>query len=151
MISRGEFLNQGDVSGNRVDRFRDFDTNNDGVIARAEWEESNISFQALDRNRDNQISRDEFRDVAGGAGVASTTGTVDRSPAFRAGYERGLVEGRAAGREDLERNQGFDLEGQRELETADSGYDTRFGLKSDYQTGYREAFRLAYREVWKRH
>ena len=62
------------------------------------------------------------------------------------GYERGLVEGRSAGREDRERSQGWDLEGQRELEAADSGYESRFGARADYQSGYREAFRKGYRE-----
>jgi Ca2+-binding EF-hand superfamily protein len=155
VVTRGEFLNEDTTAqnrGNRVDRFRDFDVNNDGVIALDEWRESPIAFRALDRNRDDRITRGEFREVAGtpGRDVAGTSGTVERTPAYRAGFERGLTEGRAAGREDLERNQGFDLEGQRELETADSGYDARFGSRAEYQAGYRDAFRRAYREVWKR-
>ena len=51
-----------------------------------------------------------------------------------------------AGREDFVRNQGWDLEGQRELEQADSGYTPQVGTLSDYQAGYREGFRNAYRE-----
>ena len=47
------------------------------------------------------------------------------------------------------RNQGWDLEGQRELETADSGYQPGLGPKVEYQAGYREAFRRAYREGWE--
>jgi hypothetical protein len=73
---------------------------------------------------------------------------VTRSRAYQAGHDRGLIEGRAAGREDRVRNQGWDLEGQRELEQADSGYDVGMGARADYQSGYREAFRLAYREGW---
>ena len=43
-------------------------------------------------------------------------------------------------------NQGWDLEGQRELEQADSGYQPQMGARTDYQAGYRESFRVAYRE-----
>jgi hypothetical protein len=37
------------------------------------------------------------------------------------------------------------LEGQRELEQANSGYTSQMGTLSDYQAGYREGFRSAYR------
>ena len=73
-----------------------------------------------------------------------------QSAAWRSGYARGLADGRAAGREDRERKQGFDLDGQRELETADAGYDARDGSRADFQAGYRAAFRLAYREGYGR-
>ena len=69
----------------------------------------------------------------------------NRSAAWRTGYDRGIQEGRAAGREDYTRRQGWDLEGQRELERADSGYTPQVGTLSDYQAGYREGFRSAYR------
>ena len=45
----------------------------------------------------------------------------------------------------ITRRQGWDLEGQRELEQADSGYTPQVGTMSDYQAGYREGFRVAYR------
>jgi hypothetical protein len=61
------------------------------------------------------------------------------------GYDRGIKEGMAAGREDFNRNQGWDLEGQRELQSADSGYNSSMGPRTDYQAGYREGFRNAYR------
>ena len=48
-----------------------------------------------------------------------------QSAAYRAGYERGRQEGIQAGREDKPR--GWDLEGQRELETADAGYQPDMG------------------------
>ena len=92
----------------------------------------------LDANRDGVLTRAE---VAGTA-----TAVPERSAAYRAGYDRGTIEGRAAGREDKERNQGWDLEGQRELEGADSGYDARFGPRAEYQSGYRDGFRRAYPE-----
>ena len=67
-----------------------------------------------------------------------------QSVAYRAGYERGRQEGIQAGKEDKPR--GWDLEGQRELETADSGYEPRMGDRAEYQTGYRTGFRSGYRE-----
>ena len=72
-----------------------------------------------------------------------------RTEAWTQGHTRGLTEGRQAGKEDRSRNT-WDLEGQRELETADSGYEPRFGVKTDYQAGYREGFRLGYGEGYGR-
>ena len=62
------------------------------------------------------------------------------------GRDRGVLEGRVAGRQDWVGYQRFDLDGQRELERADSGYTPQIGSLSDYQAGYREGFREAYRE-----
>jgi Ca2+-binding EF-hand superfamily protein len=122
------------------DLFTSVDVNRDGIVERDEWHWSRSSFDARDGNRDGRLSRAEFE---GGS-------TSTRSTAYRAGYDRGLAEGRAAGREDRERNQGWDLEGQRELETADSGYEPRVGSRADYQGGYREGFRRGYREGFGR-
>ena len=97
------------------DLFTSVDVNRNGTIARDEWHWSRGSFDRLDKNRDGRLSREEFA-----GSVVGTTG-VTRSQAYQAGHDRGLIEGRAAGREDRERNQGWDLEGQRELEQADSG------------------------------
>jgi Ca2+-binding EF-hand superfamily protein len=146
-------------------RFRDLDRNHDGVITRQEWNGTVQSYRALDRNRDSRITRDEFRgrtvaddaldqnenrQSPAGSSRAGTSGnqTANRTNAYQAGYQRGQTEGRSAGREDRVRNQGFDLEGQRELETADAGYEPRVGLKADYQAGYRDGFRVAYPDGW---
>jgi Ca2+-binding EF-hand superfamily protein len=120
------------------DLFTSIDVNRDGTITRDEWHWSAASFDRRDANRDGRLSRSEF------VGTESAT----QSAAYKAGYERGLTEGRAAGREDKERNQGWDLEGQRELETADSGYQAQMGSHADYQAGYRAGFRRGYREGW---
>ncbi len=117
--------------------FSSVDVNRDHVITTDEWHWSRASFDARDLDRNGRLTREEFN------GVASQPST---SAAFRAGRERGLVEGREAGREDKQQTGVWDLEGQRELEQADSGYDDRFGPRAEYQAGYREAFRRGYRE-----
>jgi Ca2+-binding EF-hand superfamily protein len=119
------------------DLFTSVDVNRNGTIARDEWHWSPGSFDRLDKNRDGRLTPEEFSGTVPGAA---------RSQAYQAGPDRGLIEGRAAGREDRERKQGWDLEGQRELEQADSGYDAGMGPRADYQAGYRAAFRVGYRE-----
>jgi Ca2+-binding EF-hand superfamily protein len=123
--------------------FSSVDINRDGAIAFNEWHWSRAAFDRRDLNRDGRITREEF----GGSGAVGTAGS--HSAAYNAGYERGAEEGRAQAREDRVRNQGYDAEGQRELETADSGYDARFGPKADYQAGYRAGWRRGYPEGWR--
>jgi hypothetical protein len=141
-ISRFEFEN--DTAADNDSRyssaqFNAFDRNRDGWLTRAESVMSTGEFDRLDTNKDNRVSRFEFENAG------DATQDRNRSAAWRTGYDRGTQEGRAAGREDFTRHQGWDLEGQRELERADSGYTPQMGTRSDYQAGYREAFRIAYR------
>jgi len=138
-ISRFEFENVATESNpsSYYDRFAAVDMNHDGWLTRSEWRGSEAGFTRLDRNRDNRLSRTEYD--------AEVTTETTRSAAWRTGYDRGIQEGRAAGREDFVRRQGWDLEGQRELEQANSGYTPQVGTLSDYQAGYREGFRNAYR------
>ena len=148
VVARREFLNDPDASDdNEVDEydaprdlFESLDVNHDGAISAGEWRWSRASFDARDINRDGVLNRAELRR----APELSDQGRL--SAAYNAGAARGLAEGRAAGREDRERNQGWDLEGQRELEQADSGYSPSAGSREEYQAGYREAFRRGYRE-----
>jgi hypothetical protein len=86
------------------------------------------------------ITRNEYRQRAD----ADPGALQDRSEAYRAGYNRGLAEGRQAGSEDKQRNQ-WDLDGQRELEQADSGYYPQLGDRREYQAGYRAGFTRGYR------
>jgi Ca2+-binding EF-hand superfamily protein len=139
--NRDGFLSRTEMVGSEppVDLFTSVDVNRDGSIGRDEWHWSRGSFDTRDANRDGRLTKAEF------AGEAAQS---TRSPGYRAGYDRGVTEGRAAGREDRVRNQGWDLEGQRELETADSGYQPSVGSRADYQAGYRDGFRRAYREGW---
>jgi Ca2+-binding EF-hand superfamily protein len=125
--------------------FSSLDTDSNGVISRGEWLQSAASFERLDTNHDGRLTSIEYAARTGAATTAAPN-LAQQSPAYRAGYERGLTEGRAAGREDHTRNQGWDLEGQRELEQADSGYSESVGPRADYQAGYRAAFRIGYRE-----
>jgi len=118
------------------DLFTSVDVNRDSVITRDEWHWSRASFDERDTNRDGRLSRSEFGEAA----------LETRSGAYRQGHERGLVEGRQAGREDKQNGVGWDLEGQRELEQADSGYQPNIGARAEYQSGYREGFRRGYRE-----
>ena len=119
------------------DLFTSVDVNRNGRIARDEWHWALATFDSLDTSRDGQLTREEF---------AGTAPAAARSQAYQAGHDRGLIEGRAAGREDRERNQGWDVDGQRELEQADAGYLPRMGPRTEYQAGYRAAFRIGYRE-----
>jgi hypothetical protein len=128
------------------DRFDQLDTDRNGAVTRGEWTGSAATFSAVDVNRDGRLTRAELANDAAAGAVDDTRREATRSPAYRAGYQRGLADGRLAGREDRQRNQGFDLDGQRELDTADAGFDGRTGSLSDYQTGYRAAFRIGYRE-----
>ena len=61
----------------------------------------------------------------------------------------GLEEGRRAGRDDRSRGR-WDLDGQRELWRADTGYRSDFGDRDIYQAGYREGFMTGYREAFGR-
>jgi len=141
--NRDGVLTRDEIEGSQppADLFSNVDTNRDGVVSRSEWHWSRQSFEQRDANHDGRLTREEFN----GDPTAST-----RSAAYRAGYERGTAEGLQAGREDRVNPYGWDLEGQRELETADSGYDPRVGPRAEYQAGYREGFRKAYREGFGR-
>lgn len=117
--------------------FGSVDVNRDLFVTIEEWHWSRASFNARDLNRDGRLTRAEF---------LGAQPQPANSAAFKAGQARGLVEGRQAGREDKELRGVWDLEGQRELEQADSGYDAGIGPRAEYQAGYREAFRRGYRE-----
>lgn len=121
-------------------QFRGMDRNRDGWVTRAESGMSTAEFSRLDANNDNRLSRVEL------SGVATRAPEANQSAAWRAGHDRGVQEGRQAGREDKANGHGWDLDGQSELERADSGYNTQVGPLSEYQAGYRAGFRDAYRE-----
>ena len=78
--------------------------------------------------------------------LRSRSTTPAQTQTFQAGRDRGLTDGRQAGREDRDQRGAWDLEGQRELEQADAGYRSELGSRDQYQAGYREGFRQGYAE-----
>jgi Ca2+-binding EF-hand superfamily protein len=138
VLTRAEAIGS---AGDARDEFRSVDVNSDGAITRNEWHWNAAAFERLDANRDGRLSRQEWDN-------SPATILPQQTPAYRAGYERGRQEGIQAGRED--RPRGWDLEGQRELEQADSGYQASIGNRADYQAGYRSGFRRGYREGFGR-
>jgi Ca2+-binding EF-hand superfamily protein len=139
VLSRVEVTGPAD-DDNRGDAFASLDVDRNGRVTANEWHWSREAFTRRDANRDGAISRDEFTRTVRDTG----------SPAYRSGYERGLAEGRQAGREDKRLRNQWDLDGQRELEQADSGYQPQHGDRADYQDGYRAGFRLGYGEGFGR-
>jgi len=140
--NRDGFISRTEMLGTSAppELFSSIDMNRDRAITANEWHWSRASFDRLDVNHDGRLSAPEFNRTAPPEPVRSAT--------YRTGYERGLIEGRQAGREERQNNRAWDLEGQTELEQADSGYQPGMGPRADYQAGYREAFRRAYREGW---
>lgn len=136
--NRDNFLSPRELRS--VDTFTQLDRNRDRVLMRDEWRADLGNFNEYDRNNDRRITPDEFRGQATGP---------RRTRAFSAGYERGQAEGRQAGREDRATRHGWDLEGQQELERADSGYNSTIGSRTEYQAGYREGFRQAYGDGYR--
>lgn len=141
-ISLSEFIGEEGAAGTSgpVLRFNQVDRNGNGVITPSEWTGSRESFAWLDADNDGVITRSEYREGA----PVDPDSLQDRSEAYRAGYNRGLTEGRQAGSQDKQRRNQWDLEGQRELEQADSGYYPALGDRAEYQAGYRAGFRRGY-------
>jgi Ca2+-binding EF-hand superfamily protein len=141
--NRDSFLTRREAVGTAGvrDNFASVDVNGNGIIDRDEWHWNAAAFDRLDANRDNRLTRQEFTTSPAAAFPEPST---RETAAYRAGFDRGRSEGIQAGREDKPR--GWDLDGQRELETADSGYEPRFGSRAEYQAGYRTGFRRGYRD-----
>lgn len=138
-----------------VAQFTRADRDGDARLRRGEWTADLGSFAQADANNDGIVTRAEFlatrRDAARSGQVNSATGSPAElrrgTPAFQAGFDRGLSDGRQAGKEDRHVNGGkWDLDGQRELEQADAGYESRLGERVDYQAGYRAGFLRGYTE-----
>jgi hypothetical protein len=142
-----------------VDVFDSVDRNNDGAIARDEWYGDRATFNRLDRDRNGVLRLSEFLasnvdpdsvdtwpddDQIVGTGGRRDDGRTTQ--AYRSGFDRGLADGRLAGEEDRQHNRAWDLEGQRELEQADAGYQNSVGRRDHYQAGYRVGFRQGYRQ-----
>jgi EF hand domain-containing protein len=135
------------------------DRGGDQRLTRYEWQSAYGDFDTIDRNGDGVVTRAEFLATREPAPAAynpySQEGRYNEgrqgpgARAYQAGRERGLEEGRFAGRDDRNRGR-WDLDGQRELLRADSGYRSDVGDHDIYQAGYREGFILGYREAFGR-
>ncbi len=135
-----------------VRSFRQADRNSDGIISRSEWSSDADSFARVDANHDGVITQREFLGegwegaVVPGQEMGTSGGAAPAdSRTYQSGFDRGLADGRQAGREDKQLRNQWDLEGQRELEQADAGYAAAMGPRPDYQAGYRAGFRAGYR------
>jgi Ca2+-binding EF-hand superfamily protein len=158
VLSGSEVWVRRDATAGRIDRNRQeeiaarfdrADRNRDGRLDRDEWAGTRAAFNRMDRDRDDTVTFDEFSTVVEerAAGTSGTAAPRTATRAYQSGYDKGLIEGRDAGRADKGVNGGtWDLEGQRELEQADSGYRSELGDRADYQAGYRAGFRVGYRE-----
>jgi hypothetical protein len=141
-----------------VAQFDRTDRNRDAGISTDEWYSDSATFRRLDGDRSGDISLGEFlgeglsrEDAAVGTDDREqATGTMGQSvlesEAYRFGYDRGMLDGRIAGREDRQLRNAWDLEGQQELEQADAGYTASMGRRERYQLGYRTGFRAGYRQ-----
>ncbi|MBK5298514.1 MAG: hypothetical protein JJE40_15285 [Vicinamibacteria bacterium] len=116
-----------------VREFASVDLDGNGYVTAQEWRRA---FTQLDVNRDGSLTEDELWTRNAAPAVTRT---------FQLGRDRGLLDGRQAGREDGQRRV-WDLDGQREMEQADAGYRNELGPRDQYQAGYRDGFRQAYAE-----
>ena len=79
VVTRDEFANPMPV-GSMEARFGEMDVNNNGFINRSEWRDA-VSFDVVDRNRDNRVTIDEYLNVAPDAFTAmdrNRNGRIDR-------------------------------------------------------------------------
>ena len=111
-------------------RFDRADRNGDGRIARNEWTGTTAASSAWTQTATSTSRAQEFLADSGRSGErchVRRRGPRNTTRAYLSGYDRGRSEGRQAGKEDKGVNGGhWDLEGQRELEQADSGYTADF-------------------------
>ena len=130
-----------------VSAFYRADRDRDGRVSASEWWDARDGFNRIDINGDALLTLGEFIHTDAPVDLpVGTIGGAQKSPAYDSGYQRGLIDGRAAGKEDKTQRNQWDLEGQSELEQADSGYSNALGRRDEYQAGYRAGFRLGYKQ-----
>jgi len=71
------------------------------------------------------------------------------SEARTAPYEQGFKDGRDKGRDDRSDDKRFDPTRHGRYESADRGYEKRYGDKDEYRATYREGFRAGYAEGYR--
>src|SRR5687767_12339416 len=92
-------------------RFLAMDTDKDGSISQREWRDGAAAFRKRDINRDSLLSGTEIWTEATMEQLRENDLRL-RTPGYRSGYDRGLIEGRQAGKEDKDLRNQWDLEGQ---------------------------------------
>ena len=105
VISRDEYretVGTSGTTGTLVPDLSFVDTDGNGEVNAQEWMRA---FNQLDANRDGVLTEDEL------GTAAATTDEQSETVAFKSGRERGLSDGRQAGREDRARNV-WDLDGR---------------------------------------
>ena len=122
------------------------DRNRDSRLTTEEWWDERTAFNTIDINRDRVLTLGEFLYTEQPIDLAVGTTGDTQTRAYQSGYQRGLSEGRQAGKEDKSLRNRWDLDGQSELEQADSGYTNDLGRRDEYQAGYRAGFRLGYKQ-----
>ena len=125
-----------------VRSFEAVDLDGNGHVTPQEWRRA---FSQLDVNRDGSLTADELGTSRNNGRWSGNNNEPVTTRAFQAGRDRGLLDGRQAGREDGARRV-WDLDGQRELEQADAGFTNDLGPRDQYQAGYRDGFRRGYTE-----
>jgi EF-hand domain pair len=125
-----------------VRNFEAVDLDGNGHVTAQEWRRA---FSQFDVNRDGSLTADELGTSRNNERWSGRNNEPALTRAFQAGRDRGLIDGRQAGREDGARRV-WDLDGQRELEQADAGYTNAVGPRDQYQAGYRDGFRRGYTE-----
>ena len=136
-LSLAEFLGEEVRFFLRSAIVRRADRNGNGVITANEWDGRHEDFVALDEDGDGVIARAEY----------GRANSPTQSAAFRSGRERGLADGRQAGREDRH-DQRRQVGPRRSARTRKRRrrIPGRHGSRSDYQSGYRAGFRAGYRD-----
>lgn len=78
ILTQTEFVGSATIDDDRDDRFEYLDANADGRVERREWHGSGETFDWLDRNRDDVLSRTE---VVGGQSAATPANAAAAGPA----------------------------------------------------------------------
>jgi Ca2+-binding EF-hand superfamily protein len=87
-VTRDEFANPLPL-GSAEARFGELDSNGNGVINRNEWRGETLSFDVVDRNRDNRVTIDEYVNQPTGYGYGA--GTMERRFALLDRNHNGVV------------------------------------------------------------
>jgi Ca2+-binding EF-hand superfamily protein len=90
VVTRDEFANPLPI-GSAEARFGDLDLNGNGIIDRNEWRGEPRSFDAVDRNRDNRVTVDEYVNQPAGYGYGTGTAALEQRFALLDRNHNGVV------------------------------------------------------------